>query len=87
MCTTLRKKVSAMHALQFVTRKARITSVCKIDKLVVVLFRNELPQRRTSVTVTLNHLINARSSKQGRLAARPERLGLLGASDRRLLHD
>ena len=86
MCTTLRKKVSAMHALQF-ARKAPITSVYKIDKLVVVLFRNELPQLRTSVTVTLNHLINARSSKQGRLAARPERLGLLGASDRRLLHD
>ena len=53
MCTTLKKKVSAMHALQFVTGKARITSFCKIDKLVVVLFRNELPQLRTSITITL----------------------------------
>ena len=75
MCTTLRKKFLQCNVLQFVRRKTRITSVCQIDKLMVVLFRNELPQLRTSVTVTLNHLINARSSKQGRLPARPERVG------------
>ena len=42
MCTTLRKKSFCNACIAVYDQKARITSVCKIDKLLVVFFRNRL---------------------------------------------